>query len=136
MSKLRPVDAEKVVKALACIGFEPVRQHGSHLVMKHPDGRMTVIPMHRGEMLGRGILRKIARDAPMGKGCWSFLRMHKSLRPAVILSPSRNPHHPHHIPMPQLSSFTASSSGLFASLIGSSIECKLISSSISGMFVS
>lgn len=30
--------------------------------MKHPDGRMTVIPMHRGEMLGRGILRKIARD--------------------------------------------------------------------------
>jgi predicted RNA binding protein YcfA (HicA-like mRNA interferase family) len=26
-----------VVKALAKIGFQPVRQHGSHLVMKHPD---------------------------------------------------------------------------------------------------
>jgi predicted RNA binding protein YcfA (HicA-like mRNA interferase family) len=30
--------------------------------MKHPDGRITVVPMHKGEELGRGILRKIAKD--------------------------------------------------------------------------
>jgi predicted RNA binding protein YcfA (HicA-like mRNA interferase family) len=35
--------------------------------MKHPDGRMTVVPMHKGELLGRGILRKIARDAQIGR---------------------------------------------------------------------
>lgn len=63
LSKLKPVDAETVIKALAKIGFQPVRQHGSHLVMKHPDGRITVVPVHKGEDLGRGILRKIANDA-------------------------------------------------------------------------
>lgn len=30
--------------------------------MKHPDGRITVIPIHGGEELGRGMLRQIARD--------------------------------------------------------------------------
>lgn len=35
MSKLRPVKAEKVVKALNKLGFEIARQKGSHLVMKH-----------------------------------------------------------------------------------------------------
>ncbi|NPV62347.1 MAG: addiction module toxin, HicA family [Methanotrichaceae archaeon] len=34
MSRLRPVDAAKVVKALTSIGFQTIRQHGSHLVMK------------------------------------------------------------------------------------------------------
>ncbi len=63
MSKLKPVDAETVIKALEKIGFQPFRKHGSHLVMKHPDGRITVVPIHKGEDLGRGILRKIANDA-------------------------------------------------------------------------
>ena len=63
LSKLKRVDAETVIKALAKIGFQPTRQHGSHLVLKHPDGRITVVPVHRGEELGRGILRKIANDA-------------------------------------------------------------------------
>jgi len=67
LSKLRPVEAEKVVKALSKLGFEITRQKGSHLVMKHPDGRVTVIPIHSGEELGRGILRQIAHDAKIGK---------------------------------------------------------------------
>ena len=67
LSKLKPVDAEKIVKALASIGFQSIRQHGSHLVMKHPDGRVTVVPIHKGEELGRGILRKIAKDVQINK---------------------------------------------------------------------
>lgn len=67
MSKLKPVDAETIVKALAKIGFQPIRQHGSHLVMKHLDGRVTVVPMHRGEELGRGILRKIEKDVQVSR---------------------------------------------------------------------
>ena len=67
MSKLKPADAEMVVKALAKIGFQPIRQHGSHLVMKHPDGRTTVVPMDKGEELGRGILREIAKDARISR---------------------------------------------------------------------
>jgi len=67
LSKLRPIEAERVVKALARIGFQIIRQHGSHLVMKHPDGRVTVVPVHKGEALGRGILLKIAKDAQISK---------------------------------------------------------------------
>jgi predicted RNA binding protein YcfA (HicA-like mRNA interferase family) len=67
LSKLRPVNADKVVKALSRIGFQTIRQHGSHRVMKHPDGRVTVVPMHNAEELGRGILRKIAKDAQISK---------------------------------------------------------------------
>ncbi len=67
LSKLNPVNAETIVKALAKIGFQPIRQHGSHLAMKHPDGRVTVVPIHKGEELGRGILRKIAKDVQISR---------------------------------------------------------------------
>ena len=65
--RLRPVSAEKVVKAPNKIGFQPVRQKGSHLFMRHPDGRSTVIPIHPGEELGRGILKEILSDVGMSK---------------------------------------------------------------------
>jgi len=35
--------------------------------MKHPDGRVTVVPMHKGDELGRGILRKIAKDVQVSR---------------------------------------------------------------------
>lgn len=31
--------------------------------MQHSDGRITVVPVHPGEEIGRGLLRKIIRDA-------------------------------------------------------------------------
>ena len=31
--------------------------------MRHPDARTTVVPIHTGEDIGRGLLRKIIRDA-------------------------------------------------------------------------
>ena len=60
--KLKPVKAEKVIKALTKLGFEIVRRRGSHVILKHPDGRVTVVPIHQGEELGRGILREIIND--------------------------------------------------------------------------
>jgi predicted RNA binding protein YcfA (HicA-like mRNA interferase family) len=59
---LKPTKVRKILKALAQAGFRLERTHGSHLVFKHPDGRMTVIPRHGNEELGRGLLRKIAMD--------------------------------------------------------------------------
>lgn len=60
---LRPIPAEKLIKALAKVGFKPVRQRGSHIILKHVDGRLTVIPVHRGEEIGRDLLSKIIKDA-------------------------------------------------------------------------
>jgi len=48
---LRPLPADKVIKVLIKIGFKPVRQ-GGHVILKCDDGRVTVIPVHRGEEIG------------------------------------------------------------------------------------
>ena len=52
--RFRPLPAEKVIKALIKIGFQVVRQRGSHVFLRHPDGRTTVVPVHKGEVIGRG----------------------------------------------------------------------------------
>jgi predicted RNA binding protein YcfA (HicA-like mRNA interferase family) len=46
-------------------GFVSVRQSGSHLVFRHPDGRRTTVTFHAGRDLGRGLLRQIMRDAEL-----------------------------------------------------------------------
>jgi predicted RNA binding protein YcfA (HicA-like mRNA interferase family) len=60
---LRPIKAERLIKILAEAGFKPVRQRGSHVLLKRDDGRVTVVPVHRGEEIGRGLLSKILKDA-------------------------------------------------------------------------
>ncbi|MHA2271252.1 MAG: type II toxin-antitoxin system HicA family toxin [Candidatus Hodarchaeales archaeon] len=44
------------------MGFQPIRQTGSHVMFEHADGRKTVVPKHPGEEIGRGLLRKIIKD--------------------------------------------------------------------------
>lgn len=41
---LKPQD---VIKILNAVGFEEVRQRGSHKQFLHPDGRATTVPFHR-----------------------------------------------------------------------------------------
>ena len=62
MTALPVLKAEELVAALKRNGFIAARQKGSHLRMKHPDGRVTSIPVHQGQDIGRGLLRKILRD--------------------------------------------------------------------------
>lgn len=65
MSTLSAVTGALLVKALRRQGFEVVRTKGSHCFLKHVDGRCTVVPMHRGETLGRGLVAQILRDCEM-----------------------------------------------------------------------
>ena len=51
-----------MARVLRHLGFDLLRQKGSHAYYRHPDGRSTVLPIHRGEDLGRGLLRAILRD--------------------------------------------------------------------------
>lgn len=51
-----------MARALERPGFEPIRQKGSHVFYRHPDGRSTILPNHPGEDLGVGLLRKVLRD--------------------------------------------------------------------------
>jgi len=40
-----------------------IRQSGSHIVLRHPDGRWTTVPIHRSKDVAKGTLRKIIKDA-------------------------------------------------------------------------
>jgi predicted RNA binding protein YcfA (HicA-like mRNA interferase family) len=70
---LKPQPARKVIKALSAVGFEVVRKHGSHVVMKHADGRITVVPVHAGENISVGLLLKIMKDTKMERD--EFLKL-------------------------------------------------------------
>lgn len=50
---------------LESLGFYLVRQKGSHCQFKHPDGRQTTVPDHRGRDLSPILLRQIAKDINM-----------------------------------------------------------------------
>ena len=65
MPKLPIVNGNQVIKALEKVGFIVVRQKGSHVRMKHEDNRVVTIPIHNKKSLGKGLLRKILRDAEL-----------------------------------------------------------------------
>lgn len=62
MTKLPVVKSRELIRALEKCGFIVVRQRGGHVRMRHPDGRVTTVPVHRGQDIARGLLRKILRD--------------------------------------------------------------------------
>ena len=49
-------------RVLLRLGFEPVRQKGSHVFYRHPDGRTTTVPHHPGRDLARPLVREILRE--------------------------------------------------------------------------
>ncbi|MDW8111362.1 MAG: type II toxin-antitoxin system HicA family toxin [Candidatus Bipolaricaulota bacterium] len=49
-------------RILEKLGFQRIRQSGSHVVYRHPDGRWTTLPIHSGKDVAKGTLRKIIRD--------------------------------------------------------------------------
>lgn len=55
----------ELIKALRNQGFEVSRVRGSHYFLKNPDGRATVVPVHKGEVIGPGLLAKVLRDIEM-----------------------------------------------------------------------
>jgi len=59
--KLPRLSGSKVVKLLSKQGFEIIRQKGSHIFLRHSDGRITVVPNHKE--IDKGTLREIIRQA-------------------------------------------------------------------------
>ena len=52
----------EVCRLLAALGFVAVRQRGSHVQYRHPDGRGTTVPLHKGRDIAPPLLRQIAKD--------------------------------------------------------------------------
>ncbi len=56
MSEKQPVlSGKELVKLLEKSGFTVVRVNGSHHRMRHPDGRVTTVPVHKNEDLPKGL---------------------------------------------------------------------------------
>ncbi len=63
MPKLRRMSGQEAIRVLERLGFEKIRQRGSHVVLKKqtPEGAVgCVVPLHRELAIGtlRGILRQ------------------------------------------------------------------------------
>ena len=65
MSRFSAVTGAQLIRALRRFGFEVIRIKGSHHFLQHEDGRCTVVPVHRGETMGRGLLAQILRDCEL-----------------------------------------------------------------------
>jgi len=65
LSKLQLIDAQTMEKLLFLLGFKKVRQKGSHAFYRHPDGRTTTLPHHKGRNLARPLIREILQDIDM-----------------------------------------------------------------------
>lgn len=55
-------------KLLLKLGFERVRQKGSHVFYRHPDGRTTSVPHHPRRDLARPLIKEILREIELSVG--------------------------------------------------------------------
>lgn len=62
MTRLPVVDFKTMDRLLRKLGFEPVRQKGSHVFYRRPDGRTTTLPSHASRDLARPLVREILRE--------------------------------------------------------------------------
>jgi predicted RNA binding protein YcfA (HicA-like mRNA interferase family) len=62
MSKLPIINFKIMDKILSNLGFERIRQKGSHVFYQHSDGRTTTVPNHKGRDLARPLIREILRE--------------------------------------------------------------------------
>ncbi len=74
MSRLAPVSHRIVFKVLKKLGFVCVRQKGGHTIWAHEDGRITVVPVHGRETIGKGLLAKILDDIELSLSEFDRLR--------------------------------------------------------------
>ena len=65
MTRLPRLSGKELIKILSKIGFEIIRQRGSHGFLRHKDGRTTVVPNH--EEIDIGTLLEIIRQIKLSR---------------------------------------------------------------------
>jgi predicted RNA binding protein YcfA (HicA-like mRNA interferase family) len=62
MHQIPVISGKDFIKFLQTLGFIVVRINGSHHRLKHPDGRVTTVPVHKNEDIPKGLMHKIIRE--------------------------------------------------------------------------
>jgi predicted RNA binding protein YcfA (HicA-like mRNA interferase family) len=71
--RLPAIDARQMDRALRKLGFSPVRRKGSHVFYRHPDGRTTTVPHHKGRDLAPPLIRAILVDIHMSPEAFAIV---------------------------------------------------------------
>ena len=82
MPKLPVLKARELFKLLKKWGFYKYHQVGSHIQLKHPDGRRATIPYHPSQEIRRGTLKSIIEDLDIS--IEAFIESIK-IKPTIIL---------------------------------------------------
>jgi predicted RNA binding protein YcfA (HicA-like mRNA interferase family) len=62
MTKLPSLKTREVLKGLQAIGFEKIRQKGSHAIFHHEDCRRASIPVHPAKTISPYLLSDILKQ--------------------------------------------------------------------------
>jgi predicted RNA binding protein YcfA (HicA-like mRNA interferase family) len=62
VGRLPVLSPREVIAILRALGFEEVRQRGSHKLFRHEDGRATTVPVHGSRDISPTLLRQIVKD--------------------------------------------------------------------------
>ena len=61
MTNYPAISFKELIQRLERLGFEPIRQRGSHIRFAHPDNRRTTVPDHGQKDVPKGLLYKIIK---------------------------------------------------------------------------
>jgi predicted RNA binding protein YcfA (HicA-like mRNA interferase family) len=76
MTRLPPLKTGEVVRGLNKLGFEKVRQKGSHALFHHQDCRRAPVPIHPGKTISPYFLSDILKQLGIEEA--EFLKALKS----------------------------------------------------------
>ena len=62
MGDIPTLKPREVIIILEKLGFQEVRQKGSHKQFRHSDGRFTTVPVHQGRDISPILLKQIIKD--------------------------------------------------------------------------
>jgi len=62
MGSIPVLKPKEIAAILAKMGFQEVRQRGSHKQFRHADGRGTTVPFHGGRDVSPLLIRLICKD--------------------------------------------------------------------------
>jgi predicted RNA binding protein YcfA (HicA-like mRNA interferase family) len=73
MTRLPPFKAREVIKGLQALGFQRIRQKGSHAIFHHEDCRRAAIPIHPAKTISPYLLSDILKQLEIEED--EFLRV-------------------------------------------------------------
>ena len=65
--KLPLLSSKELCSFLEQVGFEEIRQKGSHRFYRNKEGVGTVVPVHTNKDIGRGLLKAILDEIGMSR---------------------------------------------------------------------